>query len=1851
MECSRIHVSRTRALDDSALLRLSENFIPRAVLKHMRSGNSSYINEMRSVTIVFAQIQGVDVSTDRGSKVAQDLMVGMQRACYKHEGNLNKFLVDDKGILFLFVFGLPPLVHIDDPVRAIAASFDMIGVLSEIGLRGRFGITTGRVYCGIVGSDMRREYTVMGDTVNLSARLMANAKENTVLVDEATYLRSHEAVNFEKLDPIKVKGKSNSIQIFAPESPSVHGLVMPLLIRHFSRRCWGRQRTDLRAWMSGPERVSGPVTDALPCFHMPWQARTKILGGKSSVLQLRRWRELRQVSEKIKGPGGLLERGGSLLLFGRSGIGKCELAELVISESLGSGFVPVFGTMFARAEDQIRCCVELVQNCLLAIARHHGKADVNMVADEVFADIVGVEKKIDDALMYLGFEIRGRRPSRPSKRSLQHEREGQHNEGIVEIVTFLVTRLSDIQGVLVVLRFSNGTDIFDGLRGSGLDACLFWNLSDRLSQLALQRDRDRDSGNETLTLNPILVVTLARKPPDLTSPEYKVTQFLRSARDLPPPPSFLADKVSEAPDEDPVARPWRLRMQPLTEDAAVELMCHCLGLPTTNGGSLVKRKLREFIIAVSINVPVYIQECIEQMMLHGYIQVTDGECSFVQDLSTVNIAEWVQTSMVGGTISQLESLGSAKMHIMKLATVFEGPFSPLDLAAANRMLFGNVHRFLAFYDQAKLLHSCSLLVNHGFLERLPMSVLTPPADGAPARLPRWTVSNSLFRKVAGSMLLNSQKMLIKRAVLVERALNVELPKRLRVSGQQSARRKSHGSDPMLSVSEGQKAGLTGDDDETSPLDPVQPGKEPERLQDVLISACALGQMSVVQEVLRLKNDAVDLNKAVDSTGCTPLHFACASGDVDVVHALCERNANVHARSSQNETPLQIAAQRGHLEVVQYLCEARDALVSGSKEEEVWERLLKDVEHEDELPSTLAPTFQAPNFLSSGWDEILEKRADVHGWLQHRFNSCSSGEEATRRTTSSQSRRSRGHDRAVTYDDGPKYLSSPTAANLGGGAFGGASARRRTKDGPAWRSKVRVWLHSRAVLILMLANLAVALYTPDALVAIGVPGNLVNDLVLTFAGLLFVTEIALLSICDASYLFSFFFFMDIIGTLSLVTDLTYMLAISANEPILDTGGSQDLTFFRASRTAKVGARAGRLSRLVKLMRVLTRNKEGDGPQELKHISNQLTNVLSKRVACLTIIMVICMPMFTIGTYPTGDFSMQVWTETFYNRASKFTSPSAAKSAPAMSFLLERFESFYQGEPYGPFRICFLPEAGAPAAVAGCHPLTGFFEPERKSFQLDVVQGFVVASFDYSEPAKAEARVGIVLISVVVVMMCMACVLLNYAAAELAVKPLQRMLASIKGSAQAIFSTVSVLDSKGDNDGFADIMDGEVALLERVVKKIATLAELSRKNQFDEEAMNDLRGEDAGVIAMAVAPTARTPQQRREMGDRGRPIAVTATMHWQLEEIGIKYEDLNSWEFNVLEMEVSTMEKISYWMLMNNPGSCAHAEHHVDSKRLGQFVEEVRRGYRDNPYHNFMHAVDVTHAVFRYSNLMQAELIFPAIELFSVLVAAISHDLGHVGWNNAFLVETQHDLAIRYNDRSPLENLHCCKLFELLSDVRFNIFSGIQAEDYRVVRKIIIMVILHTDLTQHAAMVKELELLFEMHSKVFENSNPTLTQPEVDVLSSAENKKLVAKVLLHAADTSNPTKPWELGKLWAWRVLDEYAAQGDREKSLGIPVQMLNDRDKVNRPNSQIGFIEFIITPFIAAEVKIFRSWFQVSVSLEENLLRWEALWIDECKPSKEERDKVKDRVRKMGQKLNNNRFREFDKESRFTAMDR
>ncbi len=190
-----------------------QNYIPAAIAPRLRAGHSEWLGELRRVTVLFVNLPDLHDTTPL--ELAQAGMCAFQTALYRYEGSVNKLSVDDKGVTAVAVLGLPPLAHEDDAVRGVQAALAIQASLRELGMRSAIGITSGRVFCGVIGNDMRREYTIMGDAVNLSARLMQGAP-GQILCDQATYQAAQNQCVFDPLPPIQVKGKTEPVSIYLP---------------------------------------------------------------------------------------------------------------------------------------------------------------------------------------------------------------------------------------------------------------------------------------------------------------------------------------------------------------------------------------------------------------------------------------------------------------------------------------------------------------------------------------------------------------------------------------------------------------------------------------------------------------------------------------------------------------------------------------------------------------------------------------------------------------------------------------------------------------------------------------------------------------------------------------------------------------------------------------------------------------------------------------------------------------------------------------------------------------------------------------------------------------------------------------------------------------------------------------------------------------------------------------------------------------------------------------------------------------------------------------------------------------------------------------------------------------------------------------------------------------------------------------------------------------------------------------------------------------------------------------------------------------------------------------------------
>ncbi|XP_072324999.1 high affinity cGMP-specific 3',5'-cyclic phosphodiesterase 9A-like isoform X2 [Scyliorhinus torazame] len=232
-----------------------------------------------------------------------------------------------------------------------------------------------------------------------------------------------------------------------------------------------------------------------------------------------------------------------------------------------------------------------------------------------------------------------------------------------------------------------------------------------------------------------------------------------------------------------------------------------------------------------------------------------------------------------------------------------------------------------------------------------------------------------------------------------------------------------------------------------------------------------------------------------------------------------------------------------------------------------------------------------------------------------------------------------------------------------------------------------------------------------------------------------------------------------------------------------------------------------------------------------------------------------------------------------------------------------------------------------------------------------------------------------------------------------------------------------------------------------------------------------------------------------------------------------------------------------------------EFNINSITLKRWLLCIQENYRDNPFHNFRHCFCVTQMMHGMIHLCNLKDLLSMADIAVLMTAAVCHDLDHPGYNNTYQINAHTELAIRYNNISPLENHHCAVAFQILSNPESNIFGNTDTELFRQIREGMIELILATDMAIHGGIMQE----FTQCVDNFDYENR-------DHLRSSE-----------------------------------------REKSEGLPVSTFMDRDIVTKPKIQIGFIQLILIPMFEAMVKLFTQLNEVMLQpLRESRDRYEEL---------------------------------------------
>ncbi|CAL1143502.1 unnamed protein product [Cladocopium goreaui] len=233
--------------------------------------------------------------------------------------------------------------------------------------------------------------------------------------------------------------------------------------------------------------------------------------------------------------------------------------------------------------------------------------------------------------------------------------------------------------------------------------------------------------------------------------------------------------------------------------------------------------------------------------------------------------------------------------------------------------------------------------------------------------------------------------------------------------------------------------------------------------------------------------------------------------------------------------------------------------------------------------------------------------------------------------------------------------------------------------------------------------------------------------------------------------------------------------------------------------------------------------------------------------------------------------------------------------------------------------------------------------------------------------------------------------------------------------------------------------------------------------------------------------------------------------------------------------------------------------VSRRSLASFLCRLEAKYNsDVPYHSNAHAADCANSLeVMLSNSGQD--VHP-LRTASCYLAALGHDVGHPGVNNAFMINSRHELAITYNDRSVLESFHAAELERLLGTAC--VLKLPKALEHKE-RQVRIAYILSTDMSKHMQDLADFRL--------------KLGCKDFDPVDNVADHQLATMWLFRASDIAHSAKPWNIHRKWSMRVVQEFHAQGDRERATDLPISPLCDREHFELAKSQTGFLQFVCIP--------------------------------------------------------------------------
>lgn len=290
----------------------------------------------------------------------------------------------------------------------------------------------------------------------------------------------------------------------------------------------------------------------------------------------------------------------------------------------------------------------------------------------------------------------------------------------------------------------------------------------------------------------------------------------------------------------------------------------------------------------------------------------------------------------------------------------------------------------------------------------------------------------------------------------------------------------------------------------------------------------------------------------------------------------------------------------------------------------------------------------------------------------------------------------------------------------------------------------------------------------------------------------------------------------------------------------------------------------------------------------------------------------------------------------------------------------------------------------------------------------------------------------------------------------------------------------------------------------------------------------------------------------------------------ESLAKELEDVNKWGLNIFKVaEFSGNRPLTVVMHTIFQERDLLKTFKIPTDTLVTYLMTLEDHYHaDVAYHNNIHAADVAQSTHVLLSTPALEAVFTDLEILAAIFASAIHDVDHPGVSNQFLINTNSELALMYNDSSVLENHHLAVGFKLLQEENCDIFQNLTKKQRQSLRKMVIDIVLATDMSKHMNLLADLKTMVETKK---------VTSSGVLLLDNYSDRIQVLQNMVHCADLSNPTKPLQLYRHWTDRIMEEFFRQGDRERERGMEISPMCDKHNASVEKSQVGFIDYIVHP--------------------------------------------------------------------------